>query len=425
MDEGWENGMIQNIEPGMRRGIVRVPASKSIAHRLLVCAALSEKETVIVCDGVSQDLDATIQGLEALGAKITQKKKGELRVTPIRKVTGGEIHLYCGASGTTLRFLLPLAGALGAYAVFHREEKLAQRPMEPLLEQLREHGMTITEAGTDIFCSGRLKAGRYFLPGNVSSQFASALFMVLPLLEEESTLTLLGKVESARYIDMTLDVLTQSGIQWKHFGSHYRIPGKQRGKLFGRLTVEADWSNAAFFFCMGALSDEGVTVQGMNLQSRQGDREILEILAEFGAHITVQGNDVTVSRGKMTGQNISAAQIPDLIPVLSVVAAEAKGETRIQNAERLRFKESDRLETTAAMLRNLGAEVEETKDGLRIKGHSRHLIGGTVNSYHDHRIAMAAAAASACLEPVRVVNAEAVAKSYPRFWEDFRSLEVV
>lgn len=425
MDERWGNSMIQTIKPGMRQGCVRVPASKSQAHRLLICAALSKKETVLICDGISEDVEATIRCLEAMGAKILRNASNELRITPIHKPKTDEIYLDCGESGSTFRFLLPLAGALGLNAVFHRRGNLTQRPIEPLLEELREHGMSITSQETNLYCSGKLNAGRYFLPGNISSQFASGLFMALPLLEDESTLTILGKVESAQYIDMTLDTLTQSGFLWKHFGSHYRIPGKQRGGLYGRLTVEADWSSAAVFLCMGALSEEGVTVKGLNLQSQQGDCAIWDVLAGFGAHIALQDDTVTVSKGELNAQSINAAQIPDLIPALCMVAAVSAGETRILHAERLRFKESDRLQSTAQLLKALGVEVTETRDGLRIQG-QHHLNGGTVNSCNDHRIAMAAAvAASACYRPVNVINAEVVAKSYPRFWDDFQSLEVI
>ena len=414
--------MRRTITPGARTGRVRIPASKSQAHRLLICAALGEEKTEVVCDGISADIAATAKCLSALGAGIEQTAEGFL-VSPIKKVPEGRCDLYCGESGSTLRFLLPIVGALGAQAVFHREGRLPQRPLAPLDGVLKEHGMTLSEDGDLLLCGGQLQAGSYEIAGNVSSQYISGLLMALPRLRADSTLTVTGKLESAAYVAMTEDALRLSQIEFPKNGSTYALPGGQKFCLPARTVVEGDWSNTAFFLCMGALSKEGVTVEGLNLQSSQGDRGVLKVLRAFGAEVAEHDDAVTVRGGALRGVTIDASPIPDLIPVLSVVASVAEGETRVENAYRLRLKESDRLKSTAALLRALGGQVEEKEDGLVITGVSA-LHGGEVETQNDHRLAMSAAtAACAATGEITVDNDGCVAKSYPRFWEDFGSLK--
>ena len=414
--------MKRTITPGARTGRVRIPASKSQAHRLLICAALGEEKTEVVCDGISADIAATAKCLSALGAKMEETETGFL-VSPIKKVPEGRCNLYCGESGSTLRFLLPIVGALGAQAVFHREGRLPQRPLAPLDGVLTAHGMTLAENGDLLLCSGQLEAGDYEIAGNVSSQYISGLLMALPRLRADSTLTVTGKLESAAYVAMTEDALCLSKIEFPKDGSTYAISGGQKFHLPARTVVEGDWSNTAFFLCMGALSKEGVTVEGLNLQSSQGDRGVLDVLRAFGAEIVEHGDAVTVKRGALHGVTIDASPIPDLIPVLSVVASVAEGETKVENAYRLRLKESDRLKSTADLLRALGGQVEEKEDGLVITGVPA-LHGGVVETQNDHRLAMSAAtAACAATGEITVDNDGCVAKSYPRFWEDFSSLK--
>lgn len=413
--------MNQTLNPGTRCGCVRIPASKSQAHRLLIEAALGKNDCTLHCDGISRDIEATVGCLKALGAEITEVD-GVLTVHPIRNVPEGECALRCSESGSTLRFLLPLVGALGAEAVFYREGRLPSRPLAPLDEELRRHGMSLKADGALLRCSGQLKAGDYVLPGNVSSQYISGLLMALPLLGADSTLTVTGPVESAGYITMTEDALCLAQIHFEKTAWTYAIPGGQKASLTVETAVEGDWSNAAFFLSIGALSEQGMKVMGMNPDSSQGDRAALDILRAFGAESFWDGKNLLIRRGDLRAQTIDAGPIPDLIPVLSVVAAVSEGETRIVNAARLRLKESDRLSSTTAMLRALGAEIEELPDGLIIRG-KKSLNGGTVDSCGDHRIAMAAAvAATVCTAPVTIQNAACVQKSYPRFWEDFAAL---
>ena len=409
------------VLPGERSGSLRICASKSQAHRLLICAALSEDETLLHCDGLSQDIQASIRCLCALGAEI-QAEGDRLQVRPIRRIPEGEAALYCRESGSTLRFLLPVAGALGAAGRFHREGRLAERPLAPLDRALREKGVSIWEEGEQLCFRGALQPGAYSLPGDVSSQYISGLLMALPRLPGESSLTVTGELESAGYVAMTEQALRLSGLRFARQGNSYRIPGGQTGRLPAELFVEGDYSNAAFFLAVGALSSAGVTVRGLDPASAQGDREILTILRRMGAVVEQEGDAVTVRRGRLKALEIDAAPIPDLVPVLSVLAALAEGETHIRRAGRLRLKESDRLRSTAAMLEALGGQVEELPDGLVIQGRER-LDGGTTDAWGDHRIAMAAAvAACGCRGAVTVVGAQAVDKSYPRFWADFDSL---
>ena len=409
------------IQPGPRQGRVRIPASKSQAHRLLLCAALGEGETELLCGGLSADIRATMDCLRALGAGIWQEGE-RLRVKPIRTAPRS-CALPCGESGSTLRFLLPQAGALGTEAVFHRKGRLPQRPLRPLDEELRSHGMKLREEGEARYASGKLAAGDSTLPGNVSSQFISGLLMALPQLPGDSRLTVTGELESAGYVAMTEDTLAESGIRWQRTGQVWSIPGGQRFHPPRLCQVEGDWSNAAFFLCAGALSRRGVTVEGLSLRSSQGDQAVLRLLRRFGAEVTEREGAVTVRSGMLHGITVDAGPIPDLIPTLSVVAAASVGDSRMENARRLRDKESDRLEGTAALIRDLGGSARVEGDTLIIHGRGG-LRGGNASVLGDHRLAMAAAiAACACRESVTVDDSRCVEKSYPRFWEDFRQLK--
>ena len=413
--------MTRTVAPGPRAGVIQIPASKSQAHRMLICAALSREPSRLILDGFSADIEATMQCLEALGARCEETANG-LSVTPVG-VCPAQARLDVGESGSTLRFLLPVLGALGVQAEIRMHGRLPERPLSPLWEVLEAHGMRLQQDGTILHTDGQLIAGDYSLPGNVSSQFISGLLFALPLLGGNSTLTVTGALQSARYVSMTEQALAEAGILTKKDGPVWQIGGGQRYASPAVQTVEGDWSNAAFFLCMGALSATGVTVTGLNSMSLQADRAITEILVRFGAELTVSEDAVTVRRGVLHGITLDAGPIPDLVPVVSCLAALCDGETRVENAARLRLKESDRLQTTAALLSALGGSVRELPDGLIISGRGR-LSGGTADACGDHRIAMSAAmAACGCEGPVTVSGSECVAKSYPAFWEDFASLK--
>ena len=404
------------------RGTVRVPSSKSQLHRLLIAAALGAQPVTITHNGLSDDIRATAACLCALGAELTMDAQS-ISVCPITRVPTGECILCCGESGSTLRFLLPLCGALGVQAVFLMEGRLPQRPLAPLDAELTAHGMTLTREGARLHVSGQLHGGAFTLAGNVSSQYITGLLLSLPLLQSASTLHITGALESAPYIEMTEDVLRLSGVAAPKTADGWHIPSCQRYALPPHCSAEGDWSSAAALLCMGALSPTGVRVTGLSAASQQGDRAVARILSDFGAHVAQEPDAITVRRGALRGLTIDAAQIPDLVPVLAALAAAADGTTIITNAARLRLKESDRLSTTAATLRALGADVLEQPEGLIIHG-APTLAGGTVEACGDHRIAMAAAvAACVCRAPVTITGAQCVQKSYPRFWEDLAQLK--
>lgn len=416
--------MNKTIAPGERYGEVRIPSSKSIVHRQLICAALGEHEVLIRYDGLSRDIRATADCLSALGADI---QIGE-NVLCVKPIDGrGDIEtalLPTGESGSTLRFLIPVAGMLGRKADFNMEGRLAERPMAPFDRLLREHGMSLTREGQILHCEGQLEGGMFCLPGNISSQYFSGLLMALPKLGCDSRLQTEGQMESAAYVQLTEEVLKEAGICFdRESESGWKIFGNQIPCLPDTVSAEGDWSNAAFFLCAAALSDQGIRICGLNPESRQGDRQILQILHEFGAEVSIEEKTVSVRQGCRRPIEVDAIAIPDLVPVLAVLCCSTDGISRITGAARLRWKESDRLRTTTALIRSLGGEAEELPDGIVIHGNGS-LRGGTAETFNDHRIAMSAAVAAVlCAEPVTVLGAECVGKSYPRFWKDFEALK--
>ncbi|MBR6785218.1 MAG: 3-phosphoshikimate 1-carboxyvinyltransferase [Clostridia bacterium] len=399
------------IIPQILSGSINGIASKSFAHRALICAALAKDESKIKINASSEDIDATVDCLQSLGA-IIEKNGDVYSVTPIKSpLQNAEIN--CRESGSTLRFLLPVICALGTETVISACGRLPERPLSPLKEELLKNGVKISDA-FPLEVSGKIGCGEYSIRGNVSSQFITGLLLALCYISGESKINLIPPVESRPYIDITLSVLRQFGAEIKEENNVFYIKG---GLLTGQdFTVEADWSNAAFWLC------SGVEVQNLNPDSAQGDKAILDVLTEMGATVTQTANGFAADVSALHGCRVDASQIPDAVPVIAAVAATAKGETVIYNAQRLRLKESDRIETTAAMLRSLGAEIKTTADGLIISG-KQSLSGGTTESFGDHRIAMAAAvAAQKCTGAVTIANADAVSKSYPAFFEDYNSL---
>ena len=418
--------------PGGLAGTLAAIPSKSAAHRALICAALSAGPTRLHCaSGMAADIRATVACLRALGAEITETGDG-FEVTGGRSV--GVADLRVGESGTTLRLLLPVVAALGRSARFHRAGRLPARPLSPLYEELVAHGCVLGEPTTEpLTLSGQLEPGVFHLDGSVSSQFISGLLLAFPLLEGPSELRLCGALESRPYVEMTLAAMRASGVEVVFDGGTFRCAAPQNYRPPRELQVEGDWSNAAFWLCAGALSERPVTVTGLDPVSRQGDRAVVDILRSFGAVVETSATAVTVTGGGLAGIDIDARDIPDLVPILSVVAAAAEGTTRITGAARLRLKESDRLAAVADVLGRLGARIEVRDDGLTIKGTGRFspsgekrpvpLRGATVDAWGDHRIAMMAAIATLiCEGPVSITGAHAVNKSYPRFFEDFEAL---
>lgn len=382
---------------------VKIIPSKSDAHRALICAALSQNPCEIICEAESKDIAATRKCLDAL--------------------KGGREEMYCGESGSTLRFLLPVMAALGHKASFYPKGRLPKRPLSPLYEELTAHGCKLSPKGSVPFTiEGQLTGGTYRIPGNVSSQYISGLLFSLPILEKDSRIIVEGTLESRPYVDMTIKVLKDFGIEIVETAEGYEIPGGQSYHGPESYQVEGDWSNGCFWLAAGALLEDGICVSGLDAESLQGDKKIVEILKSFGARVEIDEEGIKVRRGKLAGIQVDVSQIPDMVPALAVVAAAAEGTTEIQNAGRLRIKESDRLHTVTEVLRGLGADIEELPEGLIIKG-SGTLNGGKADSYNDHRIAMMAAIASIiCEGKVSLQGADAVNKSYPGFFEAMKNL---
>lgn len=403
------------------KGKIKAITSKSVAHRLLICSAFADAPTRILCEETNKDIEATAASLNALGANI-QRNAPYYDVIPVspENITRGAT-LPCGESGSTLRFLLPIAAALGADCSFLLEGRLADRPLSPLREELESHGVSIS-GKNPLSISGKLSGREFSIDGSVSSQFVSGLLFALTLLENEAILTVTGRIESAPYIDITCYALSLFGAPVQKNENKFTVGARVSLTSPSYLEAEGDWSNAAFPLALGVLGGE-VEVCGLNPDSAQGDKRIIDILLRFGADISVSDNGSYIARrSNLKGIDIDASQIPDLVPVLATVASVAEGRTRIYGASRLRLKESDRLFTVSDMLRRLGAKIEENDDGLTVEG-VRALRGGSVSSYNDHRIAMSAAvAASVCESAVEIDGAEAVNKSYPTFWEDASSL---
>lgn len=403
--------MIAAISANKLKGTVKAVASKSCAHRLLICAALADAPCSVDVAESSEDVEASVRCLRALGAEI-ERVGTEYRVTPADRKSARQAELDCGESGSTLRFLLPLAACLaeGSSVRFVGRGRLPKRPNTALIEAMRLHGVRVSGDDLPLTVEGSLTGGMYTLPGNVSSQFVTGLLFALPMLPVESYIRFTTEVESAGYIRLTIDALRRFGIVVNPAMGGYDIPANQIYRAPDVVEAEGDWSNAAFWQAANALGSR-IDVTGLAADSAQGDRAVMRVLD------SMRGPD-----GRLFGTRVDAADIPDLVPVLSVVATQAEGETVFYHAGRLRIKECDRLHAMCENLNRLGADVRETEDGLIVRGRTP-LRGAQVDSFNDHRVVMSMAIAATVAEgPVVVRGAEAVAKSYPAFFEDYEAL---
>ncbi|MGN0452442.1 MAG: 3-phosphoshikimate 1-carboxyvinyltransferase [Ruminococcus sp.] len=407
------------VYPSKLKGSVDAIASKSLAHRLLICAALSEGVTKVKCPTTSEDIEATVACLKALGSNII--RIGDSFLVP--KVTASpcsQVTLNCNESGTTLRLMLCICAGLGLRAKFDGSDKLFSRPLIPLVDVLTSHGMVITrDENNRILQSGIVIPGEFTISGEVSSQFISGLMMMIPLCKgQKSKLIVTGELQSKPYVDLTVSALRLSGVDIAVGDNTYDVSGEYQ---LSDCTVEGDWSNSSFWLAAGALGDR-VEVKGLKNDSAQGDMAILSILRDFGAEVEVLDKSISAEKKALNSVNVYAQNIPDAVPIISVIASLSKGKTVITGVERLRLKESDRISTVTNMINALGGSAETCGDSIVIEGKER-LSGGTVKAERDHRIAMSAAIASLCCDsPVIIEGAEAVNKSYPTFFEDFIAL---
>lgn len=412
--------MTVTVFPSRLSGVVPAIASKSVLHRLLICSALSDGETRIDNVTMSKDIAATISAAAGLGKSVTFCD-GSLYV---RDGVRSEV-INVNESGSTFRFILPVAAAVsnGAFLTVNGSDYLASRPISPLYEQLVAHGAVLSEKGRfPMRIDGKLSSGEYTLPGNISSQFISGLLFALPLCDGDSRIIIEGKLESKPYIDITVGCLKEFGISIERTEDGYFVRGGQKYVSPGVTECEGDCSNAAFFLAAGALSDNFTGVSGLKASTAQGDVAVIELLERFGAEKRDGDGCVEFRGAALNAIDIDASDIPDLVPILSLVASVASGETTIYGASRLRLKESNRLFSVSDVLSRLGASITETADGLSIVGVER-LHGGRVSAHNDHRIAMTAAIASLVSDGEIVIDGfEAINKSYPDFIRDFTAV---
>lgn len=415
------------IAPTKFNGQIHIPSSKSMGHREIICAGLTQGTSVIDNISMSKDIEATCRCLQALGVRIERTEsrydgRTALRITGSGRLTPTAAEADCGESGSTLRFIIPLAALTGKPFTLTGHGRLVSRPLQAYYDIFDRQQLEYTTAGGQLplTVNGRLRSGRYQLPGDVSSQYVSGLLFALPLLEGDSVLEITSPLESASYVNLTLSCLAKYGIRIENNGYRlYRIPGGQR-YLPQNSDVEGDWSQAAFWLVAGALGAQ-VRSTGLAADSLQGDRAVLAIMQRMGARLAEDSDSILAAAGTVSGCTIDAADCPDIIPVLTVLAAVSKGTTRIINAVRLRIKECDRLAAVTSELNKLGAKITELPDGLIIEGCEQGLRGGAVvDAWNDHRIAMSlAVAAAACAEPFVLTGTGSVAKSYPDFWQDY------
>ncbi len=413
------------ITPVPLKGTVKIPPSKSFAHRGVISAFLSGGECIVRNIHLSEDLKATLSCIKALGSDFEyDEKKKTVQFLGKRSALPEKIVLDCGESGSTLRFFIPVAMCFCKDLEFSGKGRLMERPLDPYFEIFDNLKIPYKLKKGVLSVKGGLIPGEFIIDGGISSQFITGLLFALPLLNGDSKIYIKGELSSKGYIDITLEVLKRFGIKIENNDyKSFSIKGNQKYKN-RNYTVEGDFSQAAFFLAAGALGCD-ILVSGLNVESLQGDKKILDIIALTGAKIQQIGASKfrAVAAANMHGITVDADEIPDLVPILAVMLSFVNGESRIINAGRLRIKESDRLSAICSELKKLGADIEEGDDFLIIHG-KQVLQGARVTSHNDHRIAMAMAiAACRCEGDLEIEDAKnSVKKSYPNFFEDYKKL---
>ncbi len=411
----------KQITPVALRGSIRMPPSKSAAHRALLAAALAGGQSRLYNAALSEDIQATMAAAAALGAQIAFDN-GTLVVRGMSQPKK-DAFIDCRESGTTLRLIIPVLAALQGGTVTGRG-RLPQRPLDEYLRIFEKQGLTYQKdaAGLPLRIPGGLKSGVFSLSGRVSSQYISGLMFALPLLKGDSDIIIEDTLESSGYVDMTISVLKRFGVEIEEPEQYrrYSVRGGQRYAPCD-MTIEGDWSQAAFFLLAGTLGD-GLGIRGLAQQTTQKDKGFLELLIRMGADVYMENGEIVIQKSSLNAITADVSQRPDIAPALAGDMAIAKGKSVITGGQRLRLKESDRIASVTQALRAIGADVTPTEDGMVIEGKPR-LAGGTASSAGDHRIAMTLAAlAAACEQKVVVQDAQAVNKSYPSFFEDIKAL---
>jgi len=399
------------ITPRKLSGTVRIPASKSMAHRMLICAALAEGTSKISGVDISRDVTATMEVLTSFGAQFEIRENTITVIGIGGKQPPRDAIADCCESGSTLRFLIPVAAALGIHTTFFGQGRLPERPITAYLRELPPKGVQFSAEHLPLTMHGKLQPGTYQLEGDVSSQYVTGLLFALPLLEGDSEIQMTSRLQSRPYVDLTIDSLRQFGVKIRETENGFYISGNQTFHAHD-VTVEGDYSQAAFFYVANALGSD-ITITNLNPDSVQGDKYIVTAVQEMQAKLLAE---------EPAGFTVDASDIPDLVPILAVLGTFGTAPSHIVGAERLTIKESNRLTSTANMLNTLGGKVTERKDGLDIEPVVT-LHGGVVDSCGDHRIAMCAAiAATRCTGDVTIRHGECVEKSYPNFYKNYHQL---
>lgn len=400
------------ITPSVLKGEITAPPSKSYAHRHIICACLSGGESVVENVGNSLDILATVRCMQAFGFDC-ELRSDSFYVRGFKKSDYAVAD--CGESGSTLRFLLPVACALGIKTEFIGSEKLLSRPNTALIRTLNDHGADID----GYFVKGKTTGSVFEIDASVSSQYVTGLLLAGVVTGEDFYLKVVGKRVSSGYVDITVDVLSQWGVEVEITSDGYFIKGGQKLTPH-KEKVEGDFSGASFFLAAGCLGDK-IRVNGLKRFSRQGDRAILDVLRDFGAKINWENGTVTVEKGCLNGINIDCENIPDIVQIIAVVAAFSSGKTVLKNIGRLAYKESDRIKAITDMLTE--AKIKWESDGNTLTVEGCVPAGGSYRSGNDHRTAMSCAILAAYSEGASFIEgAEAVAKSYPDFYRDYKKM---
>lgn len=407
------------INPKTLNGEINAIPSKSDAHRAIICALLSRSKCTISPIIMSNDIKATINTAISLGAKC--EIIGNKLIIDSSASHNDTAALDCAESGSTLRFMLAVTAALGVTADFGGSGRLPQRPINEFYDLFSLHGATMSDTHLPLKLSGKLTAGEYKISGNISSQFITGLLLALPILDGNSKITLTTKLQSKPYIDMTINTMRKFGVNVIENDNGWDICGNQHYNCESYI-IDGDWSQAAFFLVSGAVCGK-IKMLGLNADSMQGDKEIMNIIKAFGGNIYFENGAVISEHSTLFAVDINAENIPDLVPIISVLAANSSGITKIYGAERLRYKESDRIKTVVCALKSFGVDVKETNDGMIING-KKDYFGGKVDCANDHRIAMAFAIMAAFAKSkTELIGESCVDKSYPDFFEDFKNLQ--
>ena len=409
-----------SVSSAFLKGVVKAPPSKSLAHRALICAALARgKKTIIDNIELSNDIRATLSCLCSIGVKYNYNEYKLTVYSPEKYNEKAE--LFCMESGSTLRFLMPVMSALGIECKIDGSGRLSERPYKMLADEMEKHGAKFsTKKGLPVNIDGKLRPGIYTLKGDESSQYISGLLFALPLLKGDSKIKVIGKTESERYIDLTIQMLEHFSVIIEKEADGYYIKGNQH-YISKNYENEGDYSQAAFFMCAGVLNGD-IEITKLKKDSLQADIRIVDILKKMNGEITFTDCGVKVQKSNLVPIKYDFSQCPDIAPVVAATLACVKGRSTLTGLKRLKLKESDRLTATCNMINTMGAVARISGEDTLIIDGNVNIKNGVVCGFNDHRIVMSAATAGVTADEIIITDAEAVNKSYGGFFDDYSGL---